>query len=196
MGITLGGAFGAAMDALPPRQLATSEPFGPETREVVHEKTLPLPSATTTYHYEQFTKHDPTDVHQLPPQQSPIHHGPTGAERGIIIVGGHPGDAVSLNPQPLPPRNLFAQFESLHAGDPNTAGAERGIIIIGGRPGDAVSLNPQPLPPRNLVGQAKGLHAGDPNSAAASRGIIIVGGHDQANPELNRAIIIIGGKLR
>jgi len=195
MGITLGGAFGDAVNALSSRELATSEPFGADAREVAHAKTLPLPTATTTYHYEQFTKHDPTHVHELPPQQSPIHHGPTGAERGIIIVGGHPCDAVSLNPQPLPPRNLFAEIESLHAGAPNTAGAERGIII-GGRPGDAVSLNPQPLPPRNLVGQAEGLHAGDPNSAAASRGIIIVGGHDQANPELNRAIIIIGGKLR
>ena len=195
MGITLGGAFGDAVNALSSRELATSEPFGADAREVAHAKTLPLPTATTTYHYEQFTKHDPAHVHELPPQQSPIHHGPTGAERGIIVVGGHPGDAVSLNPQPLPPRNLFAEFESLHAGDPNTAGAERGIIIIGGQPGDAVSLNPQPLPPRNLP-QLESLHAGDPNSAAASRGIIIIGGHNQANPELNRAIIIIGGKLQ
>ena len=34
-----------------------------------------------------------------------------------------PGDRVSINPQPLPPRVL-------------------------GRPGDEVSINPQPLPPR------------------------------------------------
>lgn len=48
-------------------------------------------------------------------------------ERGIIIVGGKsPGDAVSLNPQPLPPK-VFSG--------------------IGGI-GDQVALNPQPLPPR------------------------------------------------
>jgi len=151
MGITLGGFSNDAMNALPSRQLATSGPFGPDAREVAHEKTLPLPAATTTYHYEQFAKHDPTDVHPLPPQQSPIHLGPTGADRGIIIVGGRPGDTVSLNPQPMPPRNAFAQTL---------------------------------------------LHAGDASSDAAKRGIIIVGGHDQANAELNRAIIIIGGKLR
>jgi hypothetical protein len=38
----------------------------------------------------------------------------------------HPGDAVSLNPQPLPPK-VFQSTSNF---------------------GDAVSLNPQPLPPR------------------------------------------------
>lgn len=52
------------------------------------------------------------------------------AERGIIIVGGHgqAGEAVSLNPQPLPPKEL-------------------GRIR---HRGDFVSLNPQPLPPKEL----------------------------------------------
>lgn len=148
-----------------------------------------------------------------PRQESPVHLGPTD---------GGPGDAVSLNPQPLPPRNLFTQPEGLHAGDPNTAGAERGIIIVGGNPGDAVSLNPQPLPPRNAgdpsaAGAERGIifvggnpgdkvslnpqplpprNAVDPNTAGAERGIIIIGGHGQENPELSRGIIVIGGKLR
>jgi hypothetical protein len=38
----------------------------------------------------------------------------------------HPGDMVSLNPQPLPPRTTFSTSSF----------------------GGAVSLNPQPLPPR------------------------------------------------
>ncbi|MBM3394457.1 MAG: hypothetical protein FJY37_07475 [Betaproteobacteria bacterium] len=51
------------------------------------------------------------------------------SERGIIIVGGRtPGDTVSLNPQPLPPKVRARRFSL----------------------GDAVSLNPQPLPPRML----------------------------------------------
>jgi hypothetical protein len=43
------------------------------------------------------------------------------------FYGVKPGDAVSLNPQPLPPKigNVSAV-----------------------KPGDAVSLNPQPLPPK------------------------------------------------
>jgi hypothetical protein len=61
-------------------------------------------------------------------------------ERSIIVVGGRPGDRVSLNPQPLPPRERLAQLRR--------AGGERSIIIVGGRPGEDVSLNPQPLPPR------------------------------------------------
>jgi hypothetical protein len=53
---------------------------------------------------------------------------PGFGDRAIIIVGGHnPGDAVSLNPQPLPPKSYFRR--------PNI--------------GDEVSLNPQPLPPRS-----------------------------------------------
>jgi hypothetical protein len=38
----------------------------------------------------------------------------------------HPGDMVSLNPQPLPPKNAFSPSNF----------------------GSAVSMNPQPLPPR------------------------------------------------
>ena len=44
------------------------------------------------------------------------------------ISGQRPGDWVTLNPQPLPPRNLTTM-----------------------RPGGWVMLNPQPLPPRNLT---------------------------------------------
>ena len=41
----------------------------------------------------------------------------------------HPGDRVSLNPQPLPPKNAFSTSSF----------------------GSAVSLNPQPLPPRIAI---------------------------------------------
>lgn len=52
---------------------------------------------------------------------------PSFNDRAIIIVGGrNPGDTVSLNPQPLPPKTYFGPRNF----------------------GDDVSLNPQPLPPR------------------------------------------------
>ena len=43
----------------------------------------------------------------------------------------HPGDAVALNPQPLPPRETLLGALSHHF--------------------DAVALNPQPLPPRETL---------------------------------------------
>ena len=43
----------------------------------------------------------------------------------------HPGDAVALNPQPLPPREMLLGALSHHF--------------------DAVALNPQPLPPREAL---------------------------------------------
>lgn len=53
---------------------------------------------------------------------------PSFNDRAIIIVGGrNPGDTVSLNPQPLPPKTYFGPRSNF---------------------GDDVSLNPQPLPPR------------------------------------------------
>lgn len=56
-----------------------------------------------------------------------------GRDRSIIVVGGRAGDQVSLNPQPLPPK------------EPSL-----GPRLIG-RAGDLaskVALNPQPLPPQ------------------------------------------------
>jgi len=131
MELGLGGIFSDILNANPPRQLSTSEPFGPVAQEPVQGKALPLPSEAVTYQYEQFARHNPIDVHSLPAQQSPFHLGP--------IVG-----------------KLGEQSAQVGAG----------------------------------------LRAGDLNSDAAKRGIIIVGGHGQSNPELDRAIIIIGGKLR
>jgi len=51
-----------------------------------------------------------------------------------------PGDTVSLNPQPLPPKEK--------------------TLVKGINAGDAVSLNPQPLPPKQKV-LSKTINAGD-----------------------------------
>jgi hypothetical protein len=55
------------------------------------------------------------------------------------LYGVKPGDAVSLNPQPLPPK----------IGN-----------VSGVKPGDAVSLNPQPLPPK--IGAANAVQSPRP----------------------------------
>src|SRR5271169_6011612 len=68
-----------------------------------------------------------------------------GAERGIIIVGGkqpeassgahvygdQPGYWVSLNPQPLPPKEVLDHVETALKSSGFNPGADRGIIIIG-----------------------------------------------------------------
>jgi hypothetical protein len=86
-----------------------------------------------------------------------------GSERGIIIVGGkgdpssastsenilykykkkhdkyqvNPGEAVGLNPQPLPPKDMDSKVQ-----------LKKNI-------GEAVGLNPQPLPPKDLSGKVR-----------------------------------------
>jgi hypothetical protein len=50
------------------------------------------------------------------------------SSRFALVGRSHPGDWVTLNPQPLPPGGNVARFTS--------------------RPGGWVMLNPQPLPPR------------------------------------------------
>lgn len=48
---------------------------------------------------------------QLPDRRRVFSHSRSLEERGIIIVGGRdrPGDAVALNPQPLPPREIAVE---------------------------------------------------------------------------------------
>lgn len=64
-----------------------------------------------------------------------------GEDRSIIVVGGRVGDRVSLNPQPLPPKE-------------QTLG-KRLVGRVGGLAGK-VALNPQPLPPKGRS-MGKGL---------------------------------------
>jgi hypothetical protein len=74
-------------------------------------------------------------------------------ERGIIVIGGSPGDAVSLNPQPLPPReDLPSGVSDTVAGASSTLASARlrndlertvvvgGATLSGGRPAHSVSL--------------------------------------------------------
>ncbi|MEO9229018.1 MAG: hypothetical protein ABI216_08750 [Devosia sp.] len=76
---------------------------------------------------------------------TPVTAAPASSRLGAALIGGAwasvtqdqvtavvhgPGDLVSLNPQPLPPRYLTRH--------------------IGGDFGSKVMLNPQPLPPRQL----------------------------------------------
>jgi len=130
------------------------------------------------------------------------------ADRGIIIIGGKsqvrlsntvmPGDWASLNPQPLPPKEVFQQFKAAYNANAgfgaNSANAEaqHGIIFVGGKglaganvmtPGDWVSINPQPLPPKEGFQQFRPDFSA--NAAFGSTG---------ANLEAQRGIIIIGGK--
>jgi hypothetical protein len=60
------------------------------------------------------------------------------AESSLAAESGkpQPGDESSLNPQPLPPRNLFSR-------------AAIGSLDLS--PGGDVALNPQPLPPKELM---------------------------------------------
>ena len=71
-----------------------------------------------------------------------------------------PGDAVSLNPQPLPPKETSR----------------------GSQPGDAVSLNPQPLPPKEVFARMEAALRASGLNPGAERGIIIVGGKDPGSP--------------
>jgi hypothetical protein len=64
-------------------------------------------------------------------------------DRGIIIVGGNqarPGDDVTLNPQPLPPK-----------GDPVVTQQQQATA----NPSGNVALNPQPLPPKTTLYQPR-----------------------------------------
>ncbi|HSW25957.1 MAG TPA: hypothetical protein VLJ62_24565 [Burkholderiaceae bacterium] len=64
---------------------------------------------------------------------------------------GHPLDAVALNPQPLPPRELGGSLHGrLNAVALNPQPLPPHELGIGSllRRLDAVALNPQPLPPR------------------------------------------------
>jgi hypothetical protein len=70
-----------------------------------------------------------------------------GTDRGIIIIGGkdpgspsethsygeRPGYWVSLNPQPLPPKEVLSHVKTALESSGVKPGAERGIIIIGGK---------------------------------------------------------------
>lgn len=85
---------------------------------------------------------NPTIAHpQAPPSKS------SGAVRP-------PGEAVMLNPQPLPPKASPGQQNPAAATFPKSApqvGAATGVRT-GQTPGGAVMLNPQPLPPKTSPG--------------------------------------------
>ncbi|MGZ3411649.1 MAG: hypothetical protein ACXWJ0_07900 [Xanthobacteraceae bacterium] len=61
-------------------------------------------------------------------------------------VGGDPGSKVTINPQPLPPKYMT------------------GNGPLGGDPGNKASINPQPLPPKEMV--TPGLLENGPNSSS------------------------------
>lgn len=74
---------------------------------------------------------------------------------GKVQYLSQPGDTVSLNPQPLPPRVLGTN--SLRLGDavslnPQPLPPKEKFLSNGVKFGDAVSLNPQPLPPKEVQG--------------------------------------------
>lgn len=74
---------------------------------------------------------------------------------GKVQFLSNPGNAVSLNPQPLPPKVLGTN--SLQLGDtvslnPQPLPPKAKFLSNGVRLGDAVSLNPQPLPPKEVQG--------------------------------------------
>ncbi len=73
------------------------------------------------------------------------------------VAVSKPGDWVSINPQPLPPKNANLS---------NAAFA--GVWAM---------INPQPLPPK--VGPENFLTAASGSNSVAQRGIIIVGGKIQ-----------------
>jgi hypothetical protein len=88
---------------------------------------------------------------------------------------------VAINPQPLPPKgNSAANWQM---------------------PGNTVSLNPQPLPPGQVFANVKAalqdtmkFHAENPQM---DRSFLFAGGKNGAsNPEANRMIIIVGGRIQ
>jgi hypothetical protein len=84
------------------------------------------------------------------------------AESTLMAGAGRslPGDDASLNPQPLPPRELLSRLASvareLQLGDevtlnPQPLPPREAFLGIARHFGDEVALNPQPLPPREAV---------------------------------------------
>ena len=91
----------------------------------------------------------------------PHHPNPPGEDRinsllGAVQTGAlaDPLAAVALNPQPLPPRELFAgvadRFSAV-AINPQPLPPKESFAGIADRL-SAVALNPQPLPPKESVG--------------------------------------------
>jgi hypothetical protein len=70
----------------------------------------------------------------------------------------HAGDAVSLNPQPLPPREMLLGALSHHfdavALNPQPLPPRETLLGALSHHFDAVALNPQPLPPREALKSA------------------------------------------
>ena len=66
-----------------------------------------------------------------------------------------PGDAVALNPQPLPPREMLLGALSHHfdavALNPQPLPPREVLLGALSHHFDAVALNPQPLPPREAL---------------------------------------------
>jgi hypothetical protein len=78
---------------------------------------------------------------------------PTAEEAHSAL--GHSLDAVALNPQPLPPRelamgSLFSRFDAVSLNPQPLPPRETSLSSIV-RSLDAVALNPQPLPPREAL---------------------------------------------
>lgn len=57
--------------------------------------------------------------------------GPADPMRQFAV--SRPGDKVALNPQPLPPRDVFGYVKQALQGGMVNSLASRGIIIVGGR---------------------------------------------------------------
>ena len=106
-------------------------------------------------------------------------------------ITSHPGDAVSLNPQPLPPKEVFARMEAALLASGLNPGADRGIIIVGGKdpgsPSEAHSYGDRPgywisLNPQPLPPKDVLHHV---ETALRTSGV---------QPGADRGIIIVGGK--
>ncbi|HWR52380.1 MAG TPA: hypothetical protein VN428_14810 [Bryobacteraceae bacterium] len=100
---------------------------------------------------------------------------------------------VSLNPQPLPPRDSNIAFGDTVALNPQPLPPKERL----GSLADRVALNPQPLPPRTLLSAFNRAFSGvsaTSDAPASDRGIIVVGGRNVLPSALNqRGIIVVGG---
>lgn len=101
-------------------------------------------------------------------------------------------DSVSLNPQPLPPRDKSSVMGDSVSLNPQPLPPKAHSSVA-----DRVALNPQPLPPRSLLtafARAFSEASRVLDSPAADRGIIVVGGRSVLPSALNqRGIIVVGG---
>ncbi len=146
--IIVGGKGQKTMSKLPWGDKGSSEPIpglgnmdpnvsdhaAEQLRRIKRETTLTNHAAQSDNKFDAFSQFKANPINKVQANQAGVDSN--AANAGIIIVRGKnslsssnlkPGDAVSLNPQPLPPKIA-------------------GKAILNS--GDTVSLNPQPLPPK------------------------------------------------